>query len=87
MTDKKTLTAIQGTDYEVNVIRDSDGGYTVTVYKPAATDDPWVTQETVDMFFMENTADIDTLNKRVSESINKDKPSLVGYYRGVVDGN
>lgn len=78
----KVLDIIQGTHYEVDVVRDSDGDYSVTVLKPAHMNDPYADHEVIGQFYLDNGADIQKLNYRVAEVIDKDKPSLVGHYTG-----
>lgn len=77
----KTLEVLEGTDYEVIVTRDIyDGIYTVTVQKPAVTDDIYVAYEIVSATTLPRDATISRLNTEVARVIELDVPSLAGEY-------
>ena len=76
----KVLEAIEGTQYKVEVARDSLGGYDVEVFKPST--DPGVELELVAARYLEGTASVRELNRAVREVIDNDHPSLVGVYVG-----
>lgn len=76
----KNLEVLNNTEYEVEVTRDHAGDYEVSLFKPANTDDPYVSLELVDQFFLDKAADYRQLNSRVARAIEADKPSLVGKY-------
>lgn len=78
--EARTLEAIRNTDYEVVVTRDSGGDYAVEVRKPAHSNDPFVTMETVALRYLEGTSSEHELNRLVREIIETDHPSLVGTY-------
>lgn len=80
--ETRTLEAIKNTDYEVVVTRDDLGGYEVEVRKPAYSNDPFVTAETVALRYLENNSSERDLNRLVREVIDTDHPSLVGKYTG-----
>ena len=76
----KVLEALEGTQYKVEVTRDSSGGYDVDILKPSA--DPCVELELVGCRYLEGTASVSDLNRTVREVIDNDHPSLVGVYVG-----
>lgn len=78
--ETKTLEAIKNTDYEVVVTRDELGDYEVEVRKPAYSNDPFVTMETLAIRHLENSSSERELNRLVREIIDTDHPSLVGKY-------
>lgn len=77
----KALEAIRGTHYEVSVERDTQGDYDVSVYKPAAENDPYLEMELVAAYHLHGTASVVELNKLVQGIVDKDHPSLVGEYK------
>lgn len=76
----KTLEAIKNTDYEVVVTRDELGDYEVEVRKPAYSNDPFVSMETLAIRYLKNNSSERDLNRLVREVIDTDQPSLVGKY-------
>lgn len=76
----KVLEVLEGTQYKVEVARDSLGGYDVEIFKPST--DPGVELELVGARYLEGTASVRDLNRTVREVINNDHPSLVGVYVG-----
>ena len=76
----KVLEAIEGTQYKVEVARDSLGSYDVEVFKPST--DPGVKLELVAARCLKGTASVSDLNRTVREVIDNDHPSLVGVYVG-----
>lgn len=86
----KTLPALEGTEYEVEVIRDENADYEVHVFKPADNNDPWVELEPIGARWLGKDATREGLNSLVEEIIRQDRPSLVGNYiweKESVDGN
>lgn len=86
MVKTKTLEAIQGTGYEVNVTRDEGGNYNVEVKKPANDDDPYADTEVVAIKHLDWYATETDLNRLVERIINEDIPSLVGEYTSNEEG-
>lgn len=77
----KPLDALEGTEYEAIVTRDPDiGFYTLTVQKPAVTDDIYAAYEVVAAITLPRDATATRLNNEVAKIIATDTPSLVGDY-------
>lgn len=78
----ETLPALEGTEYEAIVTRDPDEGYyTLTVQKPAHTDDIYAVYEVVAAITLPRDATKQRLNTDVARIIASDPPSLVGSYK------
>lgn len=79
----KHLDILDGTDYEVSVVRDDMGLYDVTVTKPANVADEYFNgPEVIGVRTLTNTATYDQLAYCVKAIIDTDRSSLVGTYTG-----
>ena len=78
----KFLPVLEGTQYEVVVLRDDCGNYEVEVRKPANTGDTFVEHEVVGLRYLDHDATQRDLERLVEEVIRADRPSLTGKYTG-----